>query len=1838
MILAILCVLQLTSFLFSARTAAAASAPNIINYQGRVLNANGIPVASSSVNMIFELYTAVSGGTCVWSNSSASCATATARSVSLTDGLFSESLGDTGSSYAAMSDAIFGDNGTLYLQITVGGEVLSPRKQIAAAPYALNSDTVDGLDADTDGATTSALVALNSSGNVVFTGDPTGSTVSTGVAYFNPAAAAADETIIGVGDNGTDRFRVDKEGDVFIKTIELDGVGSSNSTSGASLIGVYDELAITNATNVQDALDDLDQAIDSIVTGGAVSKWTDSGTFTYLTAVSDDLVLGDSTVAGASFFFDQSLGNLALGTDDALGGGLLLYSDGVGIPDVTLAADSTGNLDLTAAELTLTGNQTISGTLGVTGNSTLTGDIAVNGGDLTSSSATFNLLATASTTVNAFDAATTLNVNDAAITSTIDIGGVTNSGTNTINIATNSTAADVITIGNSNASSAVAITGGDDWSITGAGVLTLSASAAATTAIVATDTEYTNALSVGDNNIIGTTAAIDFTNFDVATTGNITVAAGVGLDTNGAGALAIGNTNATSVSVCNSATCDTLTLGNNADADTITIGDSLDTVSATSANWSITTAGLITTADDVAVNGGDFTSTSGTFNFLDASGNSTTLEIGGVTTDLANTISVATNSTSADTITIGNSNASSTVAITGGDDWSITGAGVLTLSASAAATTAVVATDTDYTNALSVGDNNIIGTTAAIDFTNFDVATTGAITSADDIAINGGDFTSTSSTFNFLDAASNSTTLEIGGVTTDLGNTIRVATNSTTSDTLTFGNTNAATTVAITAGDDWSITGTGVLTLSASAAATTAIDITDTDYTNAVSIGDNKILGTTAAIDFSNFDVSTSGGITVAASAGLDTNATGTLALGNVNAATLSVCNSANCDTLNIATNTDADTINIGDENDTLVINAVGALVNDVTTTTSAFGVQAHGLTTGHVLTVASSGNAMTSGDLLLVTHAGTRTATGTISASDLSIVRSVTNNSAGLLTLSGDLIEITNNPTNTSGTLTDTADLLSLTQLNTSSSGAGLNVSQDGTGHAISVTNASTGSGLYVLQTGVTGTTVDSSTGGSVHISDTANTGYSFTIYNNTGSTADTPLTYILQDHIGFDQNVSVIQNDSNTTTSSGMVIIQNVVSDATTTPTSQALVIDVNESSNSDEVILVRSDADGTPDTEFRLENDGDLFADGAAYNSGADYAEFFYTVDSSLSGKQLVCQDLANNLAVKKCGLGDKTVVGVVSENPAFVGNNIPGAEGSLEGNPNYRTVGLEGQIDTYVTAADGAIAVGDPITASSVAAGYAGKATKPGRVVGFALQPLASGTGVIKVRVNPGWHGGDVIDSSGSVNSYTTTLALESLATATANTPVSNSNSLAFRGSAWNGTSAQAVAMTLSNKVTSANDYRLSVANNAGAEVAYINNLGDLVLSGKLYPSNQGTAQTSAYIYYDSNGVGYMRTNAAGWGTGSYDFAEMFPAPEVLAPGEVVVFGDAAEQVKRSTGKTYDDRIAGVVSTRPGFLAGTYKPGDSPIALSGRVPTKVNTENGAIAIGDPLTTSSTPGVAMKATTAGPIVGYAMQPFTGDAGMITVFIRASYYDGDGSAPALVTAPVSIVAQNSNLTSLNLSGGPISSVSSITGLGNTWKLAENGDLITRGRLVQIVKSHQNEDVETYAAASRQMTVQLSGTTTFENNTAIVRFEDIDPQFNDIIGTAAPYRVLATPSGVTGQVYVTDRSQNGFTVHAENAANGVLVDWLVIAYQKDYEPAVTPDPVVTEPVPEADPVIPPAPEPEVAGVTAEEPVVVPEEVPVTEPVVEEIVSTDPVAPAVSPDPAPTEPVTEVTP
>ena len=126
---------------------------------------------------------------------------------------------------------------------------------------------------------------------------------------------------------------------------------------------------------------------------------------------------------------------------------------------------------------------------------------------------------------------------------------------------------------------------------------------------------------------------------------------------------------------------------------------------------------------------------------------------------------------------------------------------------------------------------------------------------------------------------------------------------------------------------------------------------------------------------------------------------------------------------------------------------------------------------------------------------------------------------------------------------------------------------------------------------------------------------------------------------------------------------------------------------------------------------------------------------------------------------------------------------------------------------------------------------------------------------------------------------------------------------------------------------------------------------------------------------SNGNVYTNANAS-VNAGGADLAERYISTQNLTAGEVVGIDDSNNNGVVRTKYQYQPDLVGVVSTDPGFVAGAYTTGSYPIALVGRVPVKVSTENGLIRVGDRLTSSSTPGYAMRATKAGRVIGKALE----------------------------------------------------------------------------------------------------------------------------------------------------------------------------------------------------------------------------------------------------------------------
>ena len=134
----------------------------------------------------------------------------------------------------------------------------------------------------------------------------------------------------------------------------------------------------------------------------------------------------------------------------------------------------------------------------------------------------------------------------------------------------------------------------------------------------------------------------------------------------------------------------------------------------------------------------------------------------------------------------------------------------------------------------------------------------------------------------------------------------------------------------------------------------------------------------------------------------------------------------------------------------------------------------------------------------------------------------------------------------------------------------------------------------------------------------------------------------------------------------------------------------------------------------------------------------------------------------------------------------------------------------------------------------------------------------------------------------------------------------------------------------------------------------------------------------------------------------DLAELYSTSDAtLQVGEVVSLDSGITNGVKRTTSAYERGTVGIISTAPALLIGGQDDGVTavPVALAGRVPVKVSGENGPIAPGDLLTSSSIPGVAMKATKAGPIVGKAMTAFDGSGiGMVTMFVQSGESNGSG------------------------------------------------------------------------------------------------------------------------------------------------------------------------------------------------------------------------------------------------
>ena len=176
----------------------------------------------------------------------------------------------------------------------------------------------------------------------------------------------------------------------------------------------------------------------------------------------------------------------------------------------------------------------------------------------------------------------------------------------------------------------------------------------------------------------------------------------------------------------------------------------------------------------------------------------------------------------------------------------------------------------------------------------------------------------------------------------------------------------------------------------------------------------------------------------------------------------------------------------------------------------------------------------------------------------------------------------------------------------------------------------------------------------------------------------------------------------------------------------------------------LCVDSNTSGCPNAED-ASSSGKIFASSTSITA-IDLAENYVVVDNTIEAGDMVSvgydksRDTENNekFYVEKSNKPyDEKLVGVISTAPGvLLGRKIK----------NSRPVALSGRVPVKVSLENGPIHSGDYLTAASGTPGYAMKATKPGRVVGTALESFdgttdtdsgftISQTGKIAVFINP-----------------------------------------------------------------------------------------------------------------------------------------------------------------------------------------------------------------------------------------------------------------------------------------------------------------------------------------------------------------------------------------------------------------------------------------------------------------------------------------------------------------------
>ena len=134
------------------------SVPPLINYQGRLTDAEGKGLAGTR-KIEFNIYDAATGGTKIWGPQ-------VFNSVPLINGMFNVIIGSTDTEGRLITDAFSAKE--RYIGVTVEGKAILPRQQVLSAPFAVKAENAyNAAKADIAATLQNTKAQLDSNGNFI---------------------------------------------------------------------------------------------------------------------------------------------------------------------------------------------------------------------------------------------------------------------------------------------------------------------------------------------------------------------------------------------------------------------------------------------------------------------------------------------------------------------------------------------------------------------------------------------------------------------------------------------------------------------------------------------------------------------------------------------------------------------------------------------------------------------------------------------------------------------------------------------------------------------------------------------------------------------------------------------------------------------------------------------------------------------------------------------------------------------------------------------------------------------------------------------------------------------------------------------------------------------------------------------------------------------------------------------------------------------------------------------------------------------------------------------------------------------------------------------------------------------------------------------------------------------------------------------------------------------------------------------------------------------------------------------------------------------------------------